>query len=235
MAQTKRKAALATTKTSHQTIDSCSVTQRRVGAGFTLLEVIITVAIIAAIVTMALPRLGSRSNEIRSTVRKLSTLSRELRSRAKLNNTTYRLVINMEDAEKTADASRRTYTYWVEKAHGEVLNDYDPENPPSLDPEENDDEEAKKQPLFSPDTQIMKKPEELPGELIFESVELATLDEPVTTGIVYIHYLPTGFVDEAAIHLRRGDKIAWTLAIEPLTGRMDVIDEYRALEDLRAK
>lgn len=220
-------AGLDTTKTSHLTTK-----------GFTLLEVIITVAIIAAVVTMALPRLGGRSNEIRATVRKLAVLSRDLRSRAKLNNATYRLVINMQETEDTAKAEDRKYTYWVERAQGEILNNYDPENPPQLEDKNKDEDtgdEKPPPPPFVPDPKVMKKPEELPGDLIFESVELATVDEPITSGLVYIHYLPTGFVDEAAIHLKRGDKIAWTLAIEPLTGRMDIIDENRKLEDLRSK
>lgn len=198
-------------------------------------------AIIAAIVTMALPRLGGRSSEIKSTVRKLAILSRDLRSRAKLNNATYRLVIDMGDSEsENTNNEKKKTTYWVERAQGEILNDYDPKNPPQLHTEKNteknkDQEENQPAPPFSPDPKVFKKPQELPDGLIIESVELATFDEPVSSGLVYIHYLPTGFVDEAAIHLKHGEKIAWTLATEPLTGRMDILNEDRRLQDLRAK
>lgn len=184
---------------------------------------------------MALPRLGGRSNEIKSAVRKLAVLSRDLRSRAKLNNATYRLVIDMGDDESTDgnDGKIKT-TLWVERAQGEILNDYDPKNPPKLPKKENEDEDAPA-PIFSPDSKVLKKPLELPAGLIVESVELAIDKDPITSGRVYIHYLPTGFVDEAAIHLKNGKTIFWTLAIEPLTGRMDIINENRRLEDLQAK
>lgn len=215
---------------SHQTTDP---------SGFTLLEVIITVAIIAAIVAMAFPRLGGRNSEIKSTVRKLAILSRDLRSRAKLNNATYRLVIDMGDSESASTNNNKIKTtYWVERAQGEVLNDYDPKNPPKLPSkdetkEKKEDEELPS--LFSPDPKIFKKPQELPPGLIIESVELVSAEDPITSGLVYIYYLPTGFVDEAAIHLKHGEKIAWTLATEPLTGRMDIVNENRKLEDLKSK
>ncbi|MCB0349754.1 MAG: hypothetical protein KDD38_01140 [Bdellovibrionales bacterium] len=191
-----------------------------------------TVAIIALIATMVLPKINNRNNELRSMVRKISVISRDLRSRAKLNNATYRLVINMgEEGEKNP-----RHEIWVESATGEVLNNYDPENPPTpRDQAEDKKEEGAPAPAFMPDPKVMKKPEVLPSQLIFESVEIGTLDEPITSGIVYIHYLPSGFADEAAIHLKSGEKLKWTLAIDPLTGRVDIINEFRNLEDLRAK
>ncbi len=223
--------ALGTTRISQQTT-----------RGFTLLEVIITVTIIAAVVTMVLPRIGGRSNEVRATVRKLAVLSRDLRSRAKLNNATYRLVIALSDEEGEEADKKKKQTYWVERAQGEVLNNYDPKDPPKLQSKEDKEKENERDaddksppPPFAPDPQVMKKPDELPADLMFESVELVNVKEPITTGIVYIHFLPNGYTDEAAIHLKRGEKVAWTLAIDPLTGRMDILDEFRKLEDLRAK
>jgi hypothetical protein len=88
-------------------------------------------------------------------------------------------------------------------------------------------------PDFMPDTHITKEPIQLPGDLEFESVELNNLDEPIKQGVVYIHFLPTGFADEAAIHLKRGDKVKWTLYTQPFTGRMEILTEYKSLKDLR--
>lgn len=229
MRKIKKKAAQATIRTSPLTIKPRSAL---ISSGFSLLEVIITVSIIAAIVTLVLPKISNRNNEMRAIVRRIAVLSRDLKARAKLNNATYRLAINMSEEDR-----KPKHEFWVERATGQVLNEYDPENPPSLpnaDKEKKDKDETSPS-LFSPDTRVMKKPEILPEELLFESVELGNLDEAITSGIVYIHYLPTGYADEAAIHLKLGEKLKWTLAIDPLTGRVDVLDHFRALEELRAK
>lgn len=203
-------------------------------SGFTLLEVIITVALIALISALVIPKISNRNNDMRSMVRKIAVLNRDLKSRAKLNNATYRLVINMGEGDG-GDNTTAHHEFWVERAQGEVLNNYDPKNPPKLQTEEDEKKEEASVELFTPDLKVMKQPEALPGTLQFESVELGSQDEPITSGLVYIHYLPTGYADEAAIHLKVGEKLKWTLAIEPLTGRLDIIDEYRSLEDLRAK
>ena len=90
--------------------------------------------------------------------------------------------------------------------------------------------------IFRPvplDQQILKKPQELPPGMIFQRVELASQKEPVTDGIVYIYFLPEGFVNESAIHLHFGEKQHWTIAIHPLTGRADIFHEDVSLDELR--
>jgi general secretion pathway protein H len=228
MVKTSAKVALATTKIFRQTINPI---RRKNQFGFSLLEIIITVSIMAFIAAIAVPKMSNRNNEVRALVRKFAVLSRGLKQRAKMQNSTYRLVISM--SEENSDPH---HEFWVEVARGEVLNNYDPKNPPSLEDRlDKKDEESKVSTPFTPDGRIMKRPEVLPTGLIFESVELGSLDRPVTSGLIYIHYFPSGFTDEAAIHLKHGEKIKWTIAIEPLTGKVDIIDEFRALEDIRAK
>ena len=170
---------------------------------------------------------------MKSAVRKLSTLSRNIQAQARLQNATYRLVIFIPNSEENKGVAHQ---YWVEKSAGTVLNSYDPDKPPPLPNSDEEKEQQEENPSpFAADTKIMKKPEALPNELMFESVELKGVDEPITEGLVYIHYLPSGFSDEAAIHLKNGEKLKWTLALDSLTGRMDLIDEFVALEDIRPK
>lgn len=192
----------------------------------------ITIFIIGMVAALVLPRISNRSTEIRATVRKLGILSRDLKSRAKLQNATYRLVINIP----TDGDDKSAHEYWVEKSAGEILNNYDPKNPPTLPTDKEDEDDAPTgEPTFTQDTKIFKNPQQLPDGLQFESVELGSIDEEIKSGLVYIHYLPSGFTDEAVIHLKNGEKIRWTIAINSLTGHVDILDEYRKLEDLRAK
>ena len=218
MVKAAKKAALATKK----------IFPRTTRAGFTLLEIIIVVGIIAAIVTMAIPKLSGRGAEVRSVVRKIAVLNRELKNRAKLHNATYRLVIHMGEKDL-----KPHHEFWVERAEGNIINNYDPKNPPRLAEEMSEKELQETPPAFQPDVKVLKKPHVLPSGMTFEHVELSSLSEPVTSGLVYVHYLPTGYADEAAIQIQYDKKLFWTLAIQPLTGRVDIIDEKVRLKDLQ--
>ena len=77
--------------------------------GFTLIEIMITIAIMAFVVAMVLPKINNKNNDLRATVRRFTVLNRELRNRAQLQNATYRIAIDMETDEATG---RRVVLYW---------------------------------------------------------------------------------------------------------------------------
>lgn len=200
--------------------------------GFTLLEIVLVMALLAFIATLAIPKLGGQKAQVQSMVRKIGITARQLKYSAKLNNATYRLVIqlvpNPDDNRSNEEGLKNKF--WVEKAPGSVLTSND-EEAEEIDSE---DENAPPDPNgFIPDQKIMKKPEELPSGMIFQRVELASQDEPITEGIVYIYFLPEGYVNESAIHLEYSKKQHWTIAIHPLTGRADVFPEDVSLDTLR--
>ena len=183
---------------------------------------------------MALPKLGGRKTEVQSMVRKIAIVSRELKYKAKLQNATYRLVIQAvpPPEEFETEPTDLKNQFWVEKAPGSVILSNDPEE----EDEDDDDEDGQAPPDpngFIMDQKILKEPEKLPEGMIFERIELANQKEPITEGIVYIYFLPEGFVNESAIHLEFGEKLHWTIAIHPLTGRADIFDEDVSLDTLR--
>ena len=201
--------------------------------GFTLLEIVIVVAILAFVAVMAIPKLSGRKAEVQSMVRKIAITARELKYKSKLQNATYRLVIQIvpKPDESELEPTELKNQFWVEKAPGSVVLGNDDEE--SKDKDE-DDENAPPDPNgFIFDQQILKEPEVLPEGMVFERVELASQEEPITEGIVYIYFLPEGFVNESAIHLEFSEKLHWTIAIHPLTGRADIFDEDVPLESLR--
>lgn len=85
------------------------------------------------------------------------------------------------------------------------------------------------------DGSYTKKIPELPGGIRFEKVELTRLKNPVTVGRAFIHYLPQGLVDEAAIHIKGGETQAWTIAIHPLTGKAEVISKTVDLKEIKSQ
>lgn len=219
-----------------QTTKSSRKTNWLSAKGVTLLEVILAVVIIAVLVVVAAPRLGGRNQQIKSYVRKIAVLSRDIRNQAKLQNSTYRLVIDIggnPDAEPGQNpfesSSKKTYSYWVEKAPGTVMNSGDDD----AEKESTKDSSEEKKETFAIDERFSKKPEVLPGGIQFDLVEVASRKEPITSGRAYIYYLPQGYVEESIIQLSYGDKLKWTIAIRPLTGKTDVYTEHLSLKDVR--
>lgn len=203
--------------------------------GFTLLEVIITIGIMVSLVAFVAPKLGGRNQQIKAVVRKIGVLSREIRNQSKLQNATYRLVIDM-NSQNEDGANGKTepkYSYWVEKSPGTVIGDQAEEEEKAKEKAKDDKDAPPAPDSFTVDSRLMKKPEELPTDMKFDRVEIASSKDAFTEGRVYIYYLPQGYVEESIIQLSYGDKIKWTVAIRPLTGRADVYQDHFGLKDVR--
>ena len=195
--------------------------------GFTLLEIILVIAIIATVVAFAIPRINTGQSELKSAVRRIGVASREAKRMAKLYNSTYRMVIEMPSTEVLKE-SEETPKFWVESAPGSILVGEALENPPE---ENDDDKDNVKQ--FALASKITKEPYELPEGLFFKSVEFSATDNAVEEGRAYIYYLPEGLVTEAAIHIHFEESLKWTLAIHPLTGKVDIFDKDISLDEIR--
>ncbi len=197
--------------------------------GFTLIEIMIVLAIMAAVIGIGAPRLFKTQDNVKSVVRKFMVLGKEIRDKARINNATYRLAIHMEP---------KNYTYWVEKANGSQLID-----PAAMTPEGRAKiEEAKKEkkddappPLFQLDKSILKKEKSLPGQMRFVSLETINMKEPVVEGDAYIYFFPQGMVEASALQIATGSagSNTWTLIFDPLTGQVDVIEKAQSLKDLQ--
>lgn len=190
------------------------------------MEIMIVILIIGGSVTMFFSKVNNNNSEIKEAVRQFGVLTRDLHNRAKLSNSTFRLVIDMSEGSKETQGSHK---YWVESASGSRLASKDSITSPFKKDKKDDDEQKTSE--FTPDARFGKKQKKLPSGVFFEDVEVKQLGEPITSGIVYIHFRPEGFVDEAAIHLKYNDKLRWTVSIHPLTGRSFINTEYVPLSD----
>jgi general secretion pathway protein H len=181
--------------------------------------------------TLAVNKITNKSGELRAVLRKTVVLSRELHTRAKLNGVTYRLVIDL--GEGGPHSHQKLY---VEKGSDAsvITEDSSEEN---LHPADSrDKEEAKTKSAFVEDNDLLKEPIEIPPEVYIAQVELNRVEKPVTRGLAYIHYLPQGLVEEAAIHLQRVEgEQRWTISIAPLTGRAEVVSPSMTLKELKSQ
>jgi prepilin-type N-terminal cleavage/methylation domain-containing protein len=194
-------------------------------SGFTLIEIMIVIAIMAGLIVAGSTVFSSASQK-RSAIRKLAVMTRDLRSSARLNNSTTRIAISMDD--------EKGHSYWVESAPGNVTL-LSAEQQKELDDMTSlRREEEKPKTEFEADTRVLKKAQDLPNGLYFDSVEMSTR-EPQTSGVVYVHFFPQGLAEDAVIHLSDRKTLNWTIAINPLTGRADVYERKIPFKELRSK
>lgn len=205
--------------------------------GFTLLEVMVVMAIIAGLLTVIVPRISNQNNKMKAAVRRLTVLSKQLHATARLQGASYRIVFDLK--ERPDDEQ----TYWIEKSNSSVLLPADKSilvDAQNEQAKEEAEREGPKNPStegFTPDGGILEGKQKLPPGLRFKSIEVVGLDRPIETGLAYIHYHKQGLVEEAAIHIKYGeadeDGLEWTIAIHPLTGRADIITEDVSLREVR--
>lgn len=189
--------------------------------GFTLIEIMIVLAIIASLIVVAAPRLVRKDGNIKAVTREIVAMTKEVRNKARLTSSTFRLAIDMDD---------KGNKYWVERANGP--QPVDPEGYEKAKEKDDDDEEGPP-PLFQPDKSVIKKEKTLPNGLRFGSVETANMKSPMTDGIAYVHFFGEGFVEAAAVQITNGNNLTWTLVFNPLTGQADIIEKAQSLKDIQ--
>lgn len=187
--------------------------------GFTLIEILIVLGIIAAVIVLGLGRIRKNENNIKTTFRELTVLSKEIRNQARLTQTFFRLMIEIKP-----DKSR----YWVEKGNAIELKD------PKLELKNQEEQDSisdeKKKSSFALYKKLTKKEKALPSGIKFKSLEIQN-SEPLVDGLGAVYYSPEGLVEASIIHIT-DDKNTWSLLINPLTGIIDIADEEVSLKDI---
>lgn len=185
------------------------------------------VVILGGIAFLALNQFSKNNSQIKSTIRRISVLSKDLHNAARMQNKTYRMVLQM-------NPEGQAHGIYVESApKGTMITMFSEALPDERDSNRRKDEEAPP-PAFSIDQQVLKSPLSIPGNIRIKDVEIKGQD-PITEGKAYIYFLPEGLTQEAAIHLSDGDTLNWTIAIHPITGQSRIITEERPLKDLRTE
>lgn len=188
-------------------------TKRSTQKGFTLIEILIVIGIIAAVMAFGFSRIRKNENNIRAVARSMIVLSKEIRNHAKLTNSTMRLVIQFDPNKPK---------YWVEKSSGhEIRIDKSKEKDISDEPIKSS---------FQIFKTLTKKEKELPTGLLFNSLEVIN-QAPITDGVGFIYFTPEGFADAATLQLT-DKKHYWTLIFNPLTGQADFLPEAKSLKDI---
>lgn len=236
--------------------------------GFTLVEVIVAVALMALASAIMVPALGGMARaELRRSARMLAANVRRCFDEAALSGQTYRLVFNLGDPQTNAQDPNEAPPISIEASelalnftgHDGALseasdpNQIDASGDSSLQnalgqdgtaaPEAADDAGASPATasgeMFRSMFNINRLAQKA-GRPSFEAVGTVDLPRGVRVSDVFFDgmhaaaadgslaliFFPTGYTQHAIIHLEDRDKNAFTLEIEPLTGRTHVAEGY---------
>jgi len=186
--------------------------------GITLLELLIVMAILATSLGLGVSLIHRQENSIKKIFRQLIALNKQLDSYAKLNKTTYRLVINMDDEEGS--------TWWVEQKIDHLL-------PASAGfTEQDNDSDNSNIKFFVTAPGFFEEPQHLPGELSVVSVEYSKNSQEISRGKVYIYYFPEGQTSQILLKLKSNKKY-WSLLIDRFHGDLTVFKGEKLLADLK--
>jgi hypothetical protein len=192
----------------------------------------VVLGIIGGVIALGMPYLSSRNTKVHAMLREISVMSRELHTKAKLQGAVYRLVI---DLGNEGEGDKAVQKFWVEKANGKTVVKADEEGAAMQRAKETDESKRQDPRGFEEDHTIIHHPKELPSGMRFEKVELTRSKTPILHGKAYIHYMPQGLTDEAAIHIKGEKNQAWTIAIHPLTGKAEVMAKPLSLKDISSQ
>lgn len=195
--------------------------------GFSLIEISIVILIIGGLLTIALPRMSFNKVDTPKVIRALTNTVKEVRNRAKLYGTTYRIAFRLETDNQAYWVEKSTSVTYIDKAALEKARDQARSSFRKDEKEEN-----KVAPLFQPDSTFFKKEQTLPKEYVFKLIESGSQNVSYSDGTAYIHFFPQGFIETALIQLQDPKKNIWSITFNPITGQSAIIPEAKLLKDL---
>jgi len=167
--------------------------------GFTLLEILVVIALMALFVTFALPRFQTKLElDLKRQARMLSGTIQFLYNQAALKNKTYRLRYRLEGDR---------HSYWVESSSEKIMLGAQKEEP-----------RQKQASPFAMDKNLLKKPVKLEKNLKFKDILTESQPLPITHGDAYTHFFPHGYAEQTRIRIENKKGQIYTIVVQPLTG-----------------
>jgi general secretion pathway protein H len=197
------------------------MTAARPQRGFTLVELMIVVGVIALAATLAVPALASISGaNARKAAGELAGSMRALYDVAALRNATCRMALDLEKR-----------SWWAECAPGRAGIARDPEqraSEESLEERFPDEKDAEVRRLLAKTSfgkleDRLVKPRELPGRTAFGPVHVQGRRGAVEEGVAYVYFFAGGQAQRAIVPIVDGAN-RYTVVLEPFTGRARVVN-----------
>lgn len=196
--------------------------------GFSLIEMLVVVALIALVTTFALPSVTSYFQvSLTTATREIAGTVKETFNSTVVTGKVHRLVYDIRKSQ-----------YWVESGPANTL----------LDTQETREKEERRKKFASLSEQekeppsafhlektVTRKKVSLPRGVTFEDIFTQQGTEPITDGTVYTHFFPHGVTEETVIHLTDQSKHRVSLVISPLIGQTDLYEKYVTAKEVFSK
>lgn len=185
--------------------------------GFTLVEILIVVALIGLIMTFAMPSVTSYFRlSLDTSAREMASIIKETYNSTVITGYVHRIAYDLDKN-----------TYWVEKGPDTVL----------LDTQETKRQEERRKkfgssekkdspPTFQQEKSITRNKISLPRGVKFKDILTEQFQEPIDAGIAYTHFFPHGITEQTIIHLNDSEEHKISLVISSLIGRTKVIPNH---------
>jgi general secretion pathway protein H len=200
--------------------------------GFTLVELIIAIAVVAVLTAAAVPALDAVTGaNARTAAGELAGAMRFLFDTAALRRQTCRLALDLDErswwAECTAD---RVFAAREAASPSDLAREEDDDALAERFPDERDAEERRllAKAEWGQFSDRLAKKRTLPGDAAFSEVWAEHLREPATRGKAYVYFYPQGRAEEARVPVADGDHVysvilpAWTGRARVVTGKPEV-------------
>ena len=204
---------------------------RTKSSGFTLLELMIVVAILGLVGLVIIPNIGSTFRfSVQSSAREIATLIKDTSNSAQITGKVHRLVYDLKEqkywVESTSEMTllKSEESMAVEKDHGDRFKK----------PSE-EEEEAKKNGGFHQESSLTKNKKTLPIGVKFKDIYTEQSEEPITEGLAYTHIFPQGLSEKSLIHLTDNSKNDVSLIVTNLLGRCTIEGRYMEYKEVFKK
>jgi prepilin-type N-terminal cleavage/methylation domain-containing protein len=188
--------------------------------GFSLIEMLVVISIIALITSIAMPTVSSYFQvSINSATRDLATIVKEAYNAAVVTGRVHRVVYDLKKNE-----------YWVEAGPPDALLDTKEtkekaERRKRFSRASAEDKEKEGSP-FALETTITRKKMSLPRGVTYEDVLTQQATDPINDGTAYTHFFSHGLTEQTIIHLQDQSKHHASLVVTPMIGNSEVYDRY---------
>ena len=194
-------------------------------AGFTMIELLIVVALIGLMGAMALPSLtGYFKASLNSSTRQMASVVKEAFNSTVMTGRVHRLVFDFE-AEQ----------FWAEVGPQTLLMDTAESKEREERRKKFSHDETKSDATFQFARGVTRNKISLPRGVEFEDIITEQSPEPITKGLAYSHFFPHGLTEQTIMHLKDGQGHHITLIVSPLLGRTRMIERYLPKEEAYAQ
>jgi len=197
--------------------------QRPAERGYTLIELIIVVAVIGLLAAAALPTLNSVSGaNARAAAGELAGAMRFLFETAALRRETCRLAVDIDESAWWAECTKDRYTVPDEKISSQRREEEEELADRFPDERDADRRRLLAKAKFGQFNDRLARKRSLPGSVRFSEVWAEHQREPFDKGMAYVYFFPQGRGEQARVPVRDGDSV-YSAVLQPFTGRARVV------------